>query len=198
MLPKAKCDHLHHVCADGLAPWWWRWSRRAFSLFTAYQILSVDFYFQWALHTAITDAVYCVKLVVSDRRVANKLRKGLDKSLHKSYNTTPAEGKTRSSSLLFAAWFFWPHIYHLIFHTWPHVVAKVFLLWSLFISSLPAEQIPSASTTPKTRPHINHSVLGFDHIFDHKQIRSTRRQDVTRVWKSRFCVAERSKKSKNG
>ena len=50
----------------------------------------------------------------------------------------------------------------------------------------------------KSWPHINHSVLGFDHIFDHKQIRSTRRQDVTRVWKSRFCVAERARKSKNG
>ena len=89
---KAKCNHLHHVCADGLAPWWWKWSRRGFSLFTAYQILSADFYFQGALHTAITDAVYCVKLVAYDRRVANKLRKGLDKALHKSYNTTPAEG----------------------------------------------------------------------------------------------------------
>ena len=33
----------------------------------------------------------------------------------------------------------------------------------------------------KTRPHDNHFGLGFDHIFDHKQIRSTRRQDVTRV-----------------
>ena len=47
--------------------------------------------FRKDLHTAITDAVYCVKLVVCDRRVANKLRKGLDKALHKSYNTTPAE-----------------------------------------------------------------------------------------------------------
>ena len=44
-----------------------------------------------ALHTAITDAVYCVKLVVCDRRVANKRRKRLDKALHKSYNTTPTE-----------------------------------------------------------------------------------------------------------
>ena len=50
----------------------------------------------------------------------------------------------------------------------------------------------------KTRPHGNHSVLGFDHIFDHKQNRSRRRQDCTRVWKSRFCVAERARKSKNG
>ena len=72
-----------------------------FSLFTAYQILSADFYFQEALHTAITDAVYCVKLVVSDRRVANKLRKGLDKALHKSYNTTPAKEEMICYSLLF-------------------------------------------------------------------------------------------------
>ena len=34
-------------------------------------------------------AVYCVKLVVCDRRVANKRRKELDKALHKSHNTTP-------------------------------------------------------------------------------------------------------------
>ena len=54
MLLKAKCDHLHHACADGLAPWWWRWSRRAFSLFTAYQILSSDFYFKWALTKPFT------------------------------------------------------------------------------------------------------------------------------------------------
>ena len=33
-----------------------------------------EFYFQEALHTAITDAVYCVKLVVSDRRVANNVQ----------------------------------------------------------------------------------------------------------------------------
>ena len=82
------------------------------------------------------------------------LRKVLDKALHKSYNTTPAEGKTRSSSLLFAAWFFWPHIYHLIFHTWPHVVAKVFLLCSLQVSSLPAERFSDASTAWK-QDHIS-------------------------------------------
>ena len=46
MLLKAKCDHLLHVCAEWLAHWWWRWSRRAFSLFTAYQILSSDFIFK--------------------------------------------------------------------------------------------------------------------------------------------------------
>ena len=43
ILLKTKCDHLHHVCTDGFAPWWWKWSRRGFSLFTAYQILSAEF-----------------------------------------------------------------------------------------------------------------------------------------------------------
>ena len=43
------------------------------------------------LRPCIPLAVYCVKLVACDRRVANKLRKGLDKALHKSYNTTPTE-----------------------------------------------------------------------------------------------------------
>ena len=70
---------------------------------------------------------------------------------------------------------------------------SIFLLFSLCISSLPAEQFSYASTTPKSWPHDYHSVLGFDHIFDHKQNRSTRRQDVRRVWKSRFCVAERAR-----
>ena len=60
-------------------------------------------YCETDLHTAITDAVYCVKFVACDRRLANKLRKGLDKALHKSYNTTPAE-EGKGSSLLFAAW----------------------------------------------------------------------------------------------
>ena len=66
------------------------------------------------------------------------------------------------------------------------------------ILSLSEERFSGASTTPKSWPYDNHSVLGFDHIFDHKQIRSTRRQECTRVWKSRFCVAERAGKSKNG
>ena len=130
--------------------------------------------------------------------------RGLDNRLNKSYNTTPAEEGTRCSSLLLVAWFFWPHGYHLFLDGWPHVAVGVcfsalyvfvlralsFLLcrWSIF------ERICHL----KLRPHINHSVLGFDHIFDHKQNRSTRRQECTRVWKSRFCVAERSKKSKNG
>ena len=125
------------------------------------------------------------------------LLKGLDNLAFLSYNTTPAE-EGQGSSLLFDAWVCWPHVYHLSIWVWPHVAVSVFLLCTWYFSSLPADQIPSSSTTPKSWPHINHPVLGFDHIFDHKQNRSTRRQDVTRVWKSRFCVAERAKKSKNG
>ena len=70
------------------------------------------------------------------------------------------------------------------------------LLFMVFL--LPTERFSTAATTPNWWPHINHSVLGFDHIFDHKQNRSTRRQECTRVWKSRFCVAEWARKSKNG
>ena len=121
----------------------------------------------------------------------------LDKAAILSYNTTPAEER-RSSSLLLAVWLFWPHVYHLFSNSWPHMEVSAFLLCFLCFLSLSAECFSSASTTPKRWPHINHSILGFDHIFDHKQNRSTRRQECTRVWKSRFCVAERSKKSKNG
>ena len=100
--------------------------------------------------------------------------------------------------LLLATCILWPHENHLILRSWPHVSVGVFVLCSLRISPLPADQISSASPPRNWWPHINHSVLGFDHIFDHKQIRSTRRQECTRVWKSRFCVAERARKSKNG
>ena len=121
----------------------------------------------------------------------------LDKDAIPSYNTTPAE-EGRGSSLLLAAWFFWPHVYHLHTWSWPHMAVGVFLLCSRRFSSLLTKQILSAYATPKSWPHDYHSILGFDHIFDHKQNRSTRRQECTRVWKSRFCVAERAKKSKNG
>lgn len=170
----------------------------ATSFFFAYCVSNFEcwFYCEKALHTAITDAVYCVKLVVFGRRVANKLRKGLDKALHKSYNTTPAE-EGWSSSLLFAAWFQWPHSYHLFSITWPHVAVGAFFP-VLYVFLLCQRSVFDRFYHLKARPHINHSVLGFDHIFDHKQNRSTRRQECTRVWKSRFCVAERARKSKNG
>ena len=54
----------------------------------------------------------------------------LDKAAIISYNTTPAE-EGWGSSLLFAAWFFWPHSYHLFWRAWPHVAFRVFLLRSL-------------------------------------------------------------------
>ena len=132
-------------------------------------------------------------------------RNGLDKATVLSYNTTPAE-EGRGISLLFAARLLPDHMFIILWYEVDHMLRLacsfsalgVFLLCSLSISSLSAEEFLSASTTPNWWPHINHSVLGFDHTFDHKQNRSTRRQDVTRVWKSRFCVAERAKKSKNG
>ena len=125
------------------------------------------------------------------------LLKGLDNLAFLSYNTAPAEGKTRISFLLLDACILWPHVYHLSVWVWPHVAIGMFLLCSPYVFST-MKQFSSAAATPKTRPHINHSALGFDHIFDHKQNRSTRSQECTRVWKSRFCVAERARKSKNG
>ena len=168
LLLKAKSDHLHHACTDGFSPTWWRWSRLAFSLLTAYQILSADFIAKGAWQSCISKLQYNI-----------------------------CRRRTRFS-LLFAACILWPHVYHLSVWVWPHVLVGVFLLCSRCNHSLPAEQISSASTAQKLWPHINHSALGFDHIFDHKQNRSTRRQECTRVWKSRFCVAERARKSKNG
>ena len=101
----------------------------AWSFFFAYCVSNFEcwFYCEKALHTAITDAVYCVKLVACDRRVANKLRKGLDKALHKSYNTTPAE-EGKGSSLLFAAWAL-DHIVIISFQMVDHI-------WRLVCSSL--------------------------------------------------------------
>ena len=123
--------------------------------FFAYCVSNFEcwFYCEKALHTAITDAVYCVKLVACDRRVANKLRKGLDKALHKSYNTTPAEER-RSSSLLLAVWLFWPHVYHLFLWSWPHVAVGMFLLYSPYVFSPTMKQFSSTSTTSNWWPHI--------------------------------------------
>ena len=169
------------MCTDRLAPWWWKWSRRAFSLFTAYQILSSDFYFRGVLHTAITDAVYCVKLVAYDRWVANKLRKGLDKAHHKSYNTTPAEEGTKCDSLLrphsltmlFAPRR--PHNYRRFLSSRPHAAVGVFLSCFLCSSSLPAELFWEALLHLKTMTTYHFLGHGFDHILDHSHIRSTRR-----------------------
>ena len=59
-----------------------------FSLFIAPKYIGSG---KTILRPCIPLAVYCVKLVACDRRVANKRRKGLDKALRRSYNTTPAE-----------------------------------------------------------------------------------------------------------
>ena len=129
--------------------------------------------------------------------VLNLLKIVLDKAAILSYNTTPAKGGITS---LCSCWLILSdHMFIISFCKVDHILAvSVFLLCSRRFSSLPAERFLSASATPKTRPHDYHSILGFDHIFDHKQNRSTRRQECTRVWKSRFCVAERARKSKNG
>ena len=59
-----------------------------FSLFIAPHLLGSE---NVIMRTCIPLAVYCVKLVVCDRRVANKVNFVLDNFLNKSYNTTPAE-----------------------------------------------------------------------------------------------------------
>ena len=162
MLLKAKCDHIHHVCTDGFAPTWWKWSRRAFSLLTAYQILSADFIAKGAWQSCIS-----------------KLQ----------YNTCRRRNAEQLSAICYLV---------VLTTCLSSLSMKLTTYGSRSVSSLPAEEFLSASAAPKRWPHINHSALGFDHIFDHKQIRSTRRQECTRVWKSRFCVAERAKKSKHG
>ena len=144
----------------------------SFSLLTAYQILTFDFIFS----------------------------RGLDKYDFVSYNTTPAE-EGWGSSLLLAAWLLPDHMFIISRCEVDHIIAidiqrlmwytiggsirrtdfgrciKAFALMSCEASFL----FSSALFTPKTRPHINHSILGFDHIFDHNQNRSTRRQECTRV-----------------
>ena len=113
-LLKAKCDHLHHVCADGLAPWWWRWSRRAFLC-----LLRINFW---------------VQILFS---------RGLDNRLKKSYNTTPVEEGMRCSSLLrphnLTMWVerYWPHSFRCFLLNRPHVVVGMFssLLSMLFFAA---------------------------------------------------------------
>ena len=117
ILLKAKCDHLHHVCTDGFAPWWWKWSRRAFSLLTAYQILSADFILKGAWQSCVS-----------------KLQ----------YNT--CRRRTRFS-LLSAAWLFWPHVYHLSVWGWPHIAVGMFLLCSPYVFSPTMRQFSNTSTT---------------------------------------------------
>ena len=58
--------------------------------------------------------------------VLSLLKIVLDKAAILSYNTTPAEEWMLSSSLLSAAWFFWPHVYHLFVWGWPHMAVGIF------------------------------------------------------------------------
>ena len=176
MLLKTKCDHLHHVCADGLAPWWWKWSRRGFSLFTAYQILSYDFYFQGALTTAW-------------RRVTiQHLRR-------KKHGVIFCSDHIVWPRDLICAW---PHSYRCCLSIRPHAAVDVFLSCFPCYSYLPDKLFWDTLLHLKMMTTYHFLGHGFDHILDHSHIRSTRRQECTRVWKSRFCVAERARKSKNG
>ena len=150
------------------APTWWKWSRRAFSLLTAYQILSANFIAKGAWQSCIS-----------------KLQ----------YNTCRRRAKQFSA------------LYCLIFLTtclsslsvklttyggWCASSLRYQFLLSVLLHFFSAGGVIFARIYRlKTRPHDNHSVLGFNHIFDHKQNRSTRRQECTRVWKS-------LRKSKNG
>ena len=137
---------------------------RSFSLFTAYQFLSpanLDFC-SWKQNATIS--IMCVltalRLHDGDDRdefflwllrikfwVLILFRIGLDKDAILSYNTTPADEESALCSA-------WPHSYHLFSGGWPHIGVGVFLLCSLYISSLPAGQIPSASTVWK-QDHIS-------------------------------------------
>ena len=114
----------------------------------------------------------------------------LDNRAILSYNTTPAEEGWRCSLLCLTTC-----LSSLIMRLTTCSVRSVSSPLSMYFFSASGANFEHFYR-PKRWPHINHSVLGFDHIFDHKQIRSTRRQECTRVWKSRFCVAERAKKAK--
>ena len=194
----------------------------AFSLFTAYQILSPVKLVSAPENENTTISIMCVLMALrlhdgNDRDefflcllrikfwVLNFIfkRSWQSPSQELQYNT--CRRRTKVFSALCCLIFAWPHSYHLFSDGWPHVAIGVLILCSRRFSSLFPIYFFSVGGAiferfyhPKARPHDYHSALGFDHIFDHKQIRSTRRQDVTRVWKSRFCVAERARKSKNG
>ena len=132
MLLKTKCDHLHHVYADGLAPWWWRWSRRGF--FFVYCVSNFEFglYFKMALTTAW-------------RRVTIQHLRRMEWSvlLCSDHIVWPC-------NLLCA----WPHSFRCFLSARPHVLVDVFLLCSLCFPSLPAELFSSEFHTSKWWPHI--------------------------------------------
>ena len=168
ILLKVKCDHIHHGWTNGFAPTWWKWSRRAFSLLTAYKILNSDFIMKRAW-----------------QRPSQELQ----------YNT--CRRRTKHFSALGCLIFLTTCLSALYLRLTTYSGWCVSSLLSMYFFSAGGANFGCIYRL-KTRPHDYHSIIGFDHIFDHKQNRSTRRQDVTRVWKSRFCVAERARKSKNG
>ena len=129
-----------------------------FSLLTAYQILSVEFYFQEVLTKPFT-RVTIQRLLKEDEGVFGFLRLDFpDHIFIISLGEADHMLRLECSSLLY-----------------------LFSLSVLLLFFSAGGVISERIYRSKTRPHINHSALGFDHIFDHKQNRSTRRQDVTRV-----------------
>ena len=142
---KAKRDHFHHECTNGFATAWWKWSRRAFSLFTVYQILSAEF-----IENSTWQSCY------------SKLQ----------YNT--CRSRAKQFSVLGYLIVLTTCLSSLGMRLTTCFARCVSSLFSIHFFS-DGEVIFEQFYRLKIRPHINHSVLGFDHIFDHKQNRSTRR-----------------------
>ena len=86
--------------------------------------------------------------------------RGLDKALHKSYNTTPAEEGMECDSLLrphdLTMWFdlCLTTYFRCFLSGRPHVVVAMFLLCSLCFSSLPTDEFSEHFHTSKWWPHI--------------------------------------------
>ena len=175
ILLKAKCDHIHRACTNGFAPTWWIWSRRDFSLLTAYQILSANFISQPTWQSCDSKLQYNT----CRRRAKQFSVLGYLIVLTTCLSSISVGVTTYGCSCILRC-------------------SICFCSPFSCISSLPRSNFRALLPPQNWWPHINHSVLGFDHIFDHKQNRSTRRQECTRVWKGRFCVAESLRKSKNG
>ena len=153
MLLKTKCDHLHHVYADGLAPWWWRWSRRGF--FFVYCVSNFEFglYFKMALTTAWR------RVTIQHLR-----RKEWSVILCSDHIVWPCD-------LIY----FWPHSFWYFLLSRPHVVFGVILRCSLCVFSLTTKRFWDAFSHLKMMTTYHFLGHGFDHILDHSHIRSTRR-----------------------
>ena len=130
-----------------------------FSLLTAYQILSTDFYFKMALTTV------WIRVTIQH-----------------------LQRKERGAVLCYWLPDCSDHIviisFQMVDHIWRLVCSSLLYLFFFsfrFVFLLCRRSDSERFYRLKTRPHDYHSVLGFDHIFDHKQNRSTRRQECTRV-----------------